>query len=151
MEKTKRTRVRAIIYSENKIVSMYREREGRIFYTFPGGGMEEGETEKQCVMREVFEEFGLNVRPVKKVYIYENERSVEHFYICEWIDGEFGTGKGEEFDENRNNGIYKPLLIDIAEIPSLPLMPPEIAKAFYEDFMTNGINLRNDVLKYFKE
>lgn len=36
----KRVRARAIIIHEGKIVSMYRERQDRIFYTFTGGGME---------------------------------------------------------------------------------------------------------------
>ena len=117
----KRKRARAIIFFENKIVSMYREFDGRKFYTFPGGGMEEDETEEQCVVREVLEEFGLKVEPIKKVYVYESERSIEHFFLCKQISGKFGTGKGEEFQENRNRGIYRPCLIEISEIPPLPL------------------------------
>lgn len=141
----KRKRARAIIFFEDKIVSMYREFEGRIFYTFPGGGMEGNETEEECVKREVLEEFGMNVNPIKKVYVYENDISVEHFYVCEWISGEFGTGVGEEFQADRGRGVYKPTLIDISNIPSLPLMPPEVASAFFEDYIKNGKLLRDDV------
>ncbi len=145
MSDVKRDRARAIIYFDNKIVSMYREFNGRIFYTFPGGGKESGETYEECVVREVLEEFGLTVRPLKKVYIYENERSVEHFFICEWVAGEFGTGVGEEFQANRDRGVYKPMLLEIDKIPTLPLMPPEVASSFVSDFKANGRSLRNDV------
>ena len=69
----KRIRARAIIINNGKLVSMYREREGRRFYTFPGGGMEGNETEEECVKREVFEEFGLIVKPIKSVGFFETE------------------------------------------------------------------------------
>ena len=141
----KRARARAIIIHEGKMVSMYRERQGRVFYTFPGGGMEGTETEEECVKREVFEEFGLIVKPIKKVYTYENKNSIEHFYIADWLSGEFGSGEGEEFEENRNNGVYIPKLIEISDIPNIPLMPPEVASAFYDDYTKYGKDLRNDV------
>lgn len=141
----KRVRARAIIIIEGKIVSMYREREGRIYYTFPGGGMEENETEIECVKREVVEEFGMIVEPIKKVYTYENNISIEHFYICKHVSGEFGSGEGEEYQEGRNNGVYLPKMIEISNLPNLPLMPPEVASVFYDDYMKNGENLRNDV------
>ena len=141
----KRARARAIIIHEGKMVSMYRERQDRVFYTFPGGGMEGTETEEECVKREVFEEFCLIVKPIKKVYTYENKNSIEHFYIADWLSGEFGSGEGEEFEENRNNGVYIPKLIEISDIPNIPLMPPEVASAFYDDYTKNGKDLRNDV------
>ena len=145
MADEKRVRARAIIIYDGKIVSMYRERQDRVFYTFPGGGMEGNETEEECVKREVMEEFGLIIEPIKKVYTYENKNSIEHFYTAEWVSGEFGSGEGEEFQENRNNGIYIPKLIDITNIPNLPLMPPEVAEAFYEDYVKNGKDLRDNV------
>ena len=146
MENTKRERSRAIIMRDGKMVAMYREKDGRVFYTFPGGGMEGDETEVECVKREAFEEFGLTVNPIKKVYDYENEISIEHFYICEWISGEVGDGAGEEYQADRNKGVYIQSLIDIKDLPNLPLMPPEVADAFYNDYMENGEIVRQDVL-----
>lgn len=142
----KRSRARAIVIMDEKIVVMYRERDGRIYYTFPGGGMENNETEEECVRREVLEEFGMIVEPIKKVYSYENEISVEHFYVAKYVSGEFGSGEGEEFQADRNRGVYIPKMIGIKEIPNLPLMPPEIAKVFFDDYTANGENVRNDVL-----
>ncbi len=109
--------------------------------------MEEGETEQQCVVREVFEEFGLTVEPVKKVYEYENERSIEHFFVCKWLKGNVGDGAGEEFQADRNRGVYVQTTIKIADIPNLPLMPPEIADALVEDFKKNGEELTTHVRK----
>lgn len=144
----KRIRVRAIIIHDHKVATMYREREGKIFYTFPGGGIEANETEEQCVIREVLEELGIDIKPIKKVYTYENQYSIEHFYVCEWVSGEFGTGKGEEFQKNQTNGVYIPKLIDISEISHLPLMPPEVTTIFINDYKANGEVVRksNDVV-----
>ncbi|MBP3619635.1 MAG: NUDIX domain-containing protein [Clostridia bacterium] len=143
---SKRGRARAIVIVDNKLVAMYRERDERVYYTFPGGGMESGESEVDCVKREVFEEFGIVVEPIKKVYVYENELSVEHFYVAKYVSGKFGSGQGEEFQGDKNRGIYIPKMIDIKEIQNLPLMPPEVAKTFLEDFAKNGKELRDDVL-----
>ena len=97
------------------------------------------------VCMEVFEEFGLCVKPIKKVYTYESSRSIEYFYLVEWVSGEFGSGAGEEFQSNNNKGVYIPMFIEISDIPNLPLMPPEVASEFYDDYMKNGNKLRNDV------
>ena len=147
----KKNRARAIIFKDNKIVAMYRERENRVFYSFPGGGAEEGETLQECVVREVFEEFGLTVEPIKQVYIYESQYNIEHFFICRWIGGEFGSGTGEEFESTNTNGIYIPSLIDIDKIPNLPLMPPEIAKEFVIDYATNKEELTNTIKHLYRQ
>lgn len=145
METGKRIRAGAIIVIDGKLVTMYREFQGRIYYTFPGGKQEDGESLEDCAKRETLEEFGLVVEPIKKVYVYECERSIEHYYTCKLISGEFGSGTGEEFDENPQYGVYKPMMIDIKELPSIPLMPPEIAEAFYNDYIVNGESLRDNV------
>lgn len=149
MKVSKRKRARAIVIYNGKLVSMYREFDDRSFYVFPGGGMEDNESEEECVIREVYEEFGITVNPIKKVYVYENERSIEYFYLCDWISGEFGTGAGEEFDVNSNKeGVYIPKLIEISDIPNLPLMPKEVASSFYEDYINNGIKIRDNIKQF---
>ena len=142
----KKQRARAIIFFGDQIASMYREREDRIFYSLPGGGLEGNETEQEGVVREVYEEFGIVVEPIKKVYTYTYSTTDEHFYICRYISGEFGSGAGEEFGPEKNNGIYRPTKINIKDIPSLPLMPPEIATALFADYQKNGEALRDDVI-----
>ena len=151
MINAKKSRARAIIFSNGKLVTMYREKAGRIFYTFPGGGIEENETEQECVAREVLEEFGLVVEPLKKVYIYENQVNIEAFYLCKWISGEFGLGKGEEYDADRNGGVYRPTLMNIEDIFTLPLMPPQVAKACFEDYKIFGENLSNEIKSFVEE
>ena len=37
-------------------------------YCFPGGGIEEGETEEEAVMRELREELGVHIQPVRRLW-----------------------------------------------------------------------------------
>lgn len=137
----KRESCRAIIFKDGKMVAMYREKNDRVYYTFPGGGMDEGETVDECVVREVIEEFGLTVKPIKEVYIYEDEKTYQHFVLCNWVSGEFGTGEGEEFQGDTSRGVYEPMLIDVKNIPNLPLMPPQAAKEVFIDYNEFGESL----------
>jgi ADP-ribose pyrophosphatase YjhB (NUDIX family) len=125
---------------------MYREKEDRVYYTFPGGGMEGDEEKETCVKRECIEEFGIEVEPIREVYTYENETTIQYFFLCDWTSGEFGSGIGEEFQEDRNKGKYEPTLMPLEKIGVLPLMPPEVAHQLSEDIKTYGPNLRPDTL-----
>ena len=136
----KRKSCRAIVFIDNKLVTMKRIKDGRLYYTFAGGGLEENENHSTCVIRECEEEFGINVEPIRHLYTYENDKTIQYFYLCKYIGGEFGSGVGEEFMEDRNKGEYQPTLMAIEDISSLPLMPPEIAKAVVED----GYKFYND-------
>ncbi|MBE5755665.1 MAG: NUDIX domain-containing protein [Clostridiales bacterium] len=141
----KRESCRAIIFKDEKMVAMYREKNGRTYYTFPGGGMDEGETINECVKREVIEEFGIVVKPIREVYTYEDEKTYQHFILCDWEFGELGTGEGEEFQGDASRGVYEPMLIDIENIPNLPLMPPEAAMQVVDDYKSYGKNLDSEV------
>lgn len=144
----KSVRARGIIIENGELVVMYREFDGRKFYTFPGGGKEENETLEECVKREVFEEMGLIVEPIKKVYTIVDDWSIQHFYICECTEVKLTKPEGEEYLENRNRGLYLPSLIEISKIPILPLMPPEIANVVYNDYKKYGEMLRLKVKKF---
>ena len=140
----KRRSCRAIVIRDNCLVTMYRKKEGRVYYTFPGGGMEGDEQKEVCVKRECIEEFGIGVEPIREVYSYENETTIQYFFLCNWTSGEFGTGVGEEFQDDRNKGKYEPTLMPLEKIETLPLMPPEVAHQLAEDIKTYGIELRPD-------
>lgn len=128
----KREASRAIIFEDNKIILMYRERQNRVYFTFPGGGKENGETDSECVEREVMEEFGITIKPIREVFCYEDSKSIQHIFLCEWVSGEFGTGHGEEFQEN-SDGLYIPTMVEIQRLKDIPLMPPEITNALLEN------------------
>lgn len=136
-------RVAGIVMMNDGVVFMHRKnvirnKDYQEYYTFPGGHLEEGETLEEGVIREIKEEFGINVKVVRKVYELENDRvnMKEYFFLCEYIDGEFGTGDGEEFSNNpeyKDSGEYIPEIVKRENIPGLILLPLEIKEKFVQD------------------
>ena len=66
----------------------------------------------------------------------------EYFFLCEYIDGEFGTGDGPEFNNDPKyieSGEYLPEIIKKDDIENLLLFPPEIKEKFVEDLKNNKI------------
>ncbi|MDO5557850.1 MAG: NUDIX domain-containing protein [Clostridia bacterium] len=141
----KRESARAIIIEENQMVVMYREKQNMIYYVFPGGGLEENEDIKDCVIREVKEEFGIDVEPLKEVYLYEDSSTIQHFFTCTWKNGALGTGDGEEFQGNMEKGIYIPMLIDINRLTGVNLLPEKVTKQLCKDLEKYGKDLRDNI------
>jgi ADP-ribose pyrophosphatase YjhB (NUDIX family) len=58
--------------------------------TFPGGGLEEGETLEECTVREVLEETGVNCIVKEKTCTikeyYTDSRWTQHYFLCEIVD-----------------------------------------------------------------
>ena len=66
----------------------------------------------------------------------------EIFYLCEYVDGEFGTGKGPEFSNDIryvDSGKYIPEIIKKEEIKNILLLPLEIKEKFLKDIENNKL------------
>ena len=143
-----RTRVAGIIFMDAGIALMHRvgvlkRKDIQEYYTFPGGGLEEGETLEQGTIREIKEEFGIDVEVVKKLYELESKKfnQKEYFFLCKYKGGEFGTGEGPEFSNNPkyiDSGKYLPEIIKKEDVKNIPLLPPEIKEKLVED-IENGL------------
>jgi len=57
-----RNRASVVIVENNKVALIRRVREGLVYYVFPGGGIENGETPEEASKREAFEELGEEVQ-----------------------------------------------------------------------------------------
>ena len=109
------------------------------YYVFPGGGREGEETFEEGTIREIKEEFGIEVKVIRKVYEEYTEKfdQIAYYYLCEYVSGEFGTGDGPEFSNNpkyKDSGEFIPEIVKKEDIKNIPLMPPEIAEKFVKDF-----------------
>ena len=138
-----RVRVAGIIFINGGVALMHRtgvlkRKDYQEYYTFPGGGLEEGETPEEGTIREIKEEFGIDVKVIKKLYEMHSEKfkQKEIFYLCEYVSGKFGTGDGPEFSNDPkyiDSGKYLPEIIKKDEIKNLLLLPTEIKEKFVED------------------
>ncbi|WP_030917388.1 NUDIX hydrolase [Streptomyces sp. NRRL B-24720] len=78
-----------------------REREGKLLWAFPGGGIEAGETPEQAAVRETSEEVGLEVKSVRTLgdRVHPNTHRHMTYVACEPISGEAIVGDAEEIAE----------------------------------------------------
>lgn len=112
------------------------------YYVFPGGGQEGNETFEEGTIREIKEEFGIDVKIIKKMYEEESELFNQKtiYYLCEYVSGKFGTGTGPEFSNDPkyiDSGKYIPEIVNRDNIEKIPLMPPEIKEKFVNDIKNN--------------
>ena len=139
----KRTRVAGIVPMKDGFAFMHRvgvikRKDYQEYYTFPGGGLEEGETPEEGTIREIKEEFGINVKVIKKLYEMKSEKfnQKEIFFLCEYIDGEFGTGDGPEFNNDPKyieSWKFLTEIIKMEDVKDLLLLPHEIKDKFVKD------------------
>lgn len=144
-----RIRLAGVIPMENGFALMHRKDvkknpDIQEYYVFPGGGQEGNETFEEGTLREIKEEFGIDVKIIKKLYEEYSEKfdQVTIYYLCEYVSGKFGTGTGPEFSNNPkyiDSGKYIPEIINRDEIENIPLMPPDIKEKFVKDIKENKI------------
>ena len=110
------------------------------YYTFPGGGREGDETLEEGTVREIKEEFGIDVQVIRKLYELENDKNnvnnKEYFFLCKYIGGQFGTGDGPEFSDDPkyiDRGKYIPEIVSRSDVENICLLPTEIRDKFVND------------------
>ncbi len=61
------------------------------YWEFPGGKREKDESLEECLVREVWEELGVSIRPRKLICQEVHEmpdRFLDlYFYVCDWVSG----------------------------------------------------------------
>lgn len=131
----KRKSIRGIVYKEDSIFLIRRVKNDEEYFVFPGGGIEEGETDDVALERELVEEIGVVARKIKPLYILEDEKAIQKFVLCEYISGEFKDATGPEWtsEEYKSHGIYEQLLVKIDELEKYNIVPHKIAKKFFDD------------------
>lgn len=106
----KRISCRAIIIEDGRILLSHETNGGT--YMSPGGGLEENETNEQCVEREVLEETGY-IAKATKPFITVNEYCYDTLYINRYFICEI-TGEGKR--HLTENEIYKKMEPEWVEI-----------------------------------
>lgn len=125
-----RKRSGIILIHEGKLALIERYKQGRHYFAFPGGGVDEGETDEQAAVREAEEELGIRVKIIQKAAtILRTGRRDQVYFVVEWVDGEFGTGTGEEYTKPfAENGSYEPIWMPLEEVLIKNVVPRGLAE-----------------------
>ena len=121
-----RNRGATIIIENGRVALIKRTKKHRVYYVFPGGGIEGHESPEEAAIRETYEELGLHVRIQKLLTVLE-QHGKQYFFLADIIGGTFGTGTGEEYTHTSiERGTYEPIWVNIDDLSSLVVRPKEI-------------------------
>ncbi len=128
---------RAIVIENNRILIMRRLKAGNQYYTLVGGGVKEGETLEQGVVREVKEETGLDVTSSQLVYVELHPEPYAEQYIFLCTVGPHGndialSDDSEEkklADHSMQGNVHTPLWVDINSFKHLAFRTPQLQEA----------------------
>lgn len=124
--KEKRISSRGIIIEGNYVYLMFRRRikengEQKEYYVIPGGGINEKETLEDNVIRELKEEFSVDVKIKGYLGKDEGEDSIANFFSCEIINGNPKLG-GEELDRCSESNYYEIRKVKVDELDNIDVM-----------------------------
>ena len=124
-------RAGVVLLSDEGVAMIERVRDGKTYYTLPGGQLDEGETPQEAAVREIHEELGLIVKLHGLVSVVQFRASTQYYYRAEVLGGEFGTGSGEELSSPAESeaGSYRPVWLEPEQLAVLDVRPRDLAKA----------------------
>jgi 8-oxo-dGTP diphosphatase len=125
----------AVIIQENDRVALIeRVRDGHIYYVFPGGTIEEGETAESAATREAYEELGVQVKLQALAAVITFRDEDQYYYHAVISTGQFGTGTGEEFTSASTSarGSYRPIWLTRQNLMHYDVRPHALAQALDE-------------------
>lgn len=117
---------RAIIYVNNKLVLIKRTKGNEEYYVFPGGSVEQGETNEEACIRELKEELGIEAVIDNLVFEYSDYigNIKEVFYTCTIVGGNIESGVDEKFIKGTEKSVgYEIVYIDKNEAKILNVLP----------------------------
>lgn len=132
---SERIRSAGVVLHNEQLLLMFRRKDGREYYTFPGGGVEDGESSADAAVREIAEEMGITVSAGPLLYeLVRNGGMHEYFFNCTYQAGEpMLAHTSEEHEHSHDENIYRPVWVPIGELSALELLPPEVALQFAHD------------------
>jgi 8-oxo-dGTP pyrophosphatase MutT (NUDIX family) len=137
----KPTRAVGIVIRDNVVLLMHRIKNGKEYYVFPGGGVEENESVEEAVLREVLEETTLKIKVGRKIYLHDYGESSGHYYLCDYIEGEpqLGDSIEKEIMEMGKGDYYNPLWVNIDKLEEMLVYPLEVRDWLIAD-LKNGFS-----------
>lgn len=124
-----------LITKENKLLLMKRTKPNNVYYVTIGGGIDEGETSKEALIRELKEESGSIVKNIQFAFHYddaETQNSVD-FFVCREIERMTPTGS-EWTKWNSDDNQYELIETSRDKLKDLPLKPDKVKDKIIDIF-----------------
>lgn len=118
----------------DKIILIERYKEGRHYFVFPGGGIEDfDKNKKEALRREILEETNVKIKILTQPYeLRIKGHTKQLFYICEYFSGALQL-IGEELLKQSEKDRYLPAWFEFSNILSQNVYPLEVRDWLVED------------------
>ncbi len=105
------------------------------YWVFPGGGVDEGETTEQAMVREVMEELTLTVTEYKPLFDVFNPFTMgghfpprqEYYFLVTGFEGEVKLG-GSEAEEMSEDNQYYPTWVELGKLKEMKNLQPDVVR-----------------------
>lgn len=128
------SRVAAIILDNDKILLMYRFKNGETYYTLLGGSVEPGEDLERALVREIKEESNLDINGLEFLWQFDNRGREDYYFLVKNFTGDLCLGEPELSRQNENNK-YIPIWVNLSDLKDIDLRPGEIKAKILEKFV----------------
>ena len=128
---------RVLIIDSGKILLLHRFKNGKEYYSLPGGNVGDNETISEAAVREAKEETDLTVVLGEKIWEYFNpyNQSMGYYFLVQSFTGEpMFLGPETQTSTNKYSLVWMPL----AKLYSLTFYPEEIKTRIFEKFVVNS-------------
>jgi 8-oxo-dGTP diphosphatase len=128
--------VRAIIVRDNHLLVIKRNKFGNHYFTLVGGHIELNETAEQALVREVYEETGLEITHARLVFIEEagEPYGTQYIYLCEDPGGKVAMHPAaDEAHLNKlGQNTYQPVWLPLDQLSESEFLSKRLKRAILD-------------------
>lgn len=131
-----KNRAVGIVIHDNKLLVMRRKSASEEYFTFPGGGIEQGETNEQATHRELYEETSTKIEVQRLAYELRYDNGQIHYYfLCRYVSGslEVQPGTNEYLDNQIGKDLHLPRWLPLSDVANATVYPLDVRDRLVRD------------------
>lgn len=125
--------MRAIVFKDNNLLVIRRNKFGTQYYTLPGGAIDIGETSDQALIREMAEETGVQLGDARLVFIEDSGGvyGVQYIYLASYVGGEphLSPNSDEASISALGKNTYEPVWLPMSGLASASFVTERLRDA----------------------
>jgi 8-oxo-dGTP pyrophosphatase MutT (NUDIX family) len=131
-----KARAAVVLFHNDRIALIERNRDGRHYFTFPGGKVKTGESPMEAASREAWEELGLVLKIGVMVAEIWYLGTPQYYFLAECMGGNFGLGIGAEMNSSPDSekGSYRPIWLKTNRLLDEHVLPISMSHYVWKSF-----------------